>query len=97
MKSSINLVFAAIIFIFAQGAFAHSSIPTPLIKQSSNACENVASKNTKLAGRGCCSRHRGVCGCSGGRAVCCDGSLSPSCGCNSDSIRELMNSSRTKT
>lgn len=33
--------------------------------------------------RGCCSHHGGVCGCSsGGRAVCCDGSLSPSCGCD---------------
>ncbi|PTQ86522.1 hypothetical protein [Agitococcus lubricus] len=30
---------------------------------------------------GCCSHHDGVCGCSGGRAQCCDGSLSPSCGC----------------
>lgn len=32
---------------------------------------------------GCCSHHSGVCGCSAtGRAVCCDGTLSPSCGCN---------------
>lgn len=31
--------------------------------------------------RGCCSWHGGVCGCSSGRAVCCDGSYSPSCGC----------------
>lgn len=32
--------------------------------------------------RGCCSHHEGVCGCSNGRAVCCDGILSPSCGCD---------------
>lgn len=32
-------------------------------------------------GRGCCSHHKGVCGCSGGRTVCCDGTLSPSCNC----------------
>lgn len=31
--------------------------------------------------RGCCSHHGGVCGCSEGRAKCCDGQLSPSCGC----------------
>jgi hypothetical protein len=31
--------------------------------------------------RGCCSHHGGVCGCEKGRAVCCDGRLSPSCGC----------------
>lgn len=39
--------------------------------------------NDIKARRGCCSHHGGVCGCSNsGRAVCCDGSLSPSCGCN---------------
>lgn len=32
--------------------------------------------------RGCCSWHGGVCGCSVGRAVCCDGTVSPSCGCD---------------
>jgi hypothetical protein len=32
--------------------------------------------------RGCCSWHGGVCGCSGGRALCCDGTLSPTCGCD---------------
>ncbi|MFV0627287.1 MAG: hypothetical protein ACK5N8_08065 [Alphaproteobacteria bacterium] len=30
--------------------------------------------------RGCCSWHNGVCGCSGGRTVCCDGTYS-GCGC----------------
>jgi len=30
---------------------------------------------------GCCSWHGGVCGCRDGRALCCDGALSPSCGC----------------
>lgn len=32
--------------------------------------------------RGCCSHHGGVCGCSTGTAKCCDGTLSPSCGCD---------------
>ena len=33
--------------------------------------------------RGCCSHHGGVCGCNdqGTRAKCCDGVLSPTCGC----------------
>jgi len=31
---------------------------------------------------GCCSHHNGVCGCSMGRAMCCDGQPSPSCGCD---------------
>lgn len=30
---------------------------------------------------GCCSWHGGVCGCSNGRKVCCDNTLSPSCKC----------------
>ena len=34
------------------------------------------------ARRGCCSWHSGVCGCATGRAVCCDGTLSPGCGCD---------------
>jgi hypothetical protein len=32
--------------------------------------------------RGCCSHHGGVCGCQNARALCCDGELSPSCGCD---------------
>jgi hypothetical protein len=32
--------------------------------------------------RGCCSHHHGVCGCENGRAACCDGTLSPTCGCD---------------
>ena len=39
--------------------------------------------DTVSARSGCCSHHGGVCGCSGGRQLCCDGSLSPSCTCYS--------------
>lgn len=38
-------------------------------------------QQTLIEKRGCCSWHGGVCGCVGGRAKCCDGTLSPSCGC----------------
>ena len=41
----------------------------------------AGASSEEFARRGCCSHHGGVCGCSGGRAVCCDGALSPSCGC----------------
>jgi hypothetical protein len=34
-----------------------------------------------IAKRGCCSHHGGVCGCSGDMQQCCDGTISPSCGC----------------
>ena len=38
-------------------------------------------KFTLIARSGCCSHHGGVCGCQGERQLCCDGTLSPSCGC----------------
>lgn len=44
----------------------------------------VRDEGLTLAGRGCCSHHKGQCGCEGGRVVCCDGSLSPSCRCEKD-------------
>lgn len=34
------------------------------------------------AGRGCCSTHGGVAGCSGEKLRCGDGSLSPTCSCD---------------
>ena len=53
---------------------------------SSSENESVELLLAKLQGRaersGCCSYHGGVCGCYGGRASCCDSTLSPSCGCN---------------
>lgn len=45
----------------------------------------VASPDCNIFNRsGCCSHHGGVCGCNKNfhRLKCCDGSLSPSCGCN---------------
>lgn len=39
---------------------------------------------------GCCSRYGGVCGCSGGRTKCCDGTLSPTCQCFKDEDKGLQ-------
>jgi endonuclease YncB( thermonuclease family) len=48
------------------------------------ACELLADASPiQPQARGCCSSHGGVCGCSGGRSLCCDGTLSPSCTCTS--------------
>jgi hypothetical protein len=48
-------------------------------------CPDVSSSEPardELARRGCCSHHKGVCGCNdSGRVICCDGVLSPSCRC----------------
>jgi hypothetical protein len=50
-----------------------------------NSCHTYAQLHTDNAEerQGCCSWHGGACGCDEvtGRAVCCDGTLSPSCGC----------------
>lgn len=50
--------------------------------------KNTANMNC-LVGRGCCSSHQGVCGCSNGRAQCCDGTLSPSCRCFKDDVKGI--------
>jgi hypothetical protein len=44
----------------------------------------------KIARSGCCSWHGGVCDCIGGRVVCCDRTFSPTCTCNHDSNKEMM-------
>lgn len=52
-----------------------------LSRDISNMCFLEKDTNRDPQGRGCCSWHQGVCGCQFGRALCCDGTLSPSCGC----------------
>ena len=37
-----------------------------------------------IAKRGCCSHHKGVCGCKKGKVQCCDGTESPTCTCSGD-------------
>ena len=43
---------------------------------------SVFNMDPNAARSGCCSHHEGVCGCQSNRAFCCDGTLSPSCGCD---------------
>ena len=52
---------------------------------TTDVCQKLLASNAsaeELQRSGCCSWHGGVCGCSNGRAKCCDGTLSPSCGCD---------------
>jgi hypothetical protein len=44
----------------------------------------TVNKEVVASHQGCCSHHSGVCGCSGSRLLCCDGTLSPSCQCEKD-------------
>jgi len=57
------------------------SEPTAPTETSSEGCDEAMPPDNLLARQGCCSWHGGVCGCEGNRALCCDGTLSPSCGC----------------
>jgi hypothetical protein len=52
------------------------------INETNNMNYAQSGQKEDIEKQGCCSWHRGVCGCSDGRALCCDGSLSPSCGCD---------------
>lgn len=64
---------------------AHQSIATD--NGNAEACSELEASGATaeiLAKRGCCSHHKGVCGCSGGRVTCCDGTTSPSCTCHRD-------------
>jgi hypothetical protein len=58
---------------FAVVPYDSAASPVEGEKEGTEACDQRP---------GCCSRHGGVCGCRGGRALCCDNSLSPSCGCD---------------
>jgi len=41
-------------------------------------------QESTMAKRGCCSHHKGVCGCKKGKVQCCDGTESPTCRCASN-------------
>lgn len=50
-----------------------------------------------FAQKGCCSSHGGVVGCSGGKQLCADGSLSPTCKCSGGSTGSSSSSSSNST
>jgi len=79
-----KLLFALLLILF-------SNMSTAFDSQCLNVSTSVTSTSSdEVAQRGCCSHHAGVCGCSGGRAVCCDNSFSPTCGCNQNDIKQFL-------
>jgi hypothetical protein len=91
-----RLFFCLLVSIFLIGVEANSSqdelkdsIFPPEIQEMPCQFERSL-KDTELtflfSGAGCCSYHGGVAGCRGGRVVCADGTLSPSCRCQADNI-----------
>lgn len=67
------------IFILVLGCF--SAIPFIRTNKNINSANAYCLVDENRSG--CCSRHGGVCGCNQKthQQKCCDGSLSPSCGC----------------
>jgi len=63
--------------------FALAACTAPQIASlpSCSALNGAYAGSPQIERQGCCSWHGGVCGCSNGRAMCCDGKPSPSCGC----------------
>jgi hypothetical protein len=70
-----------IMLLFSLSAFAEEKSCEQLLKEGAT--------KEQIVQQGCCSHHQGVCSCSGGRAVCCDGQFSPTCGCHGDDIKEF--------
>ncbi len=87
--TALMVIALGIVFISVALAIAKSPVGQPLTEEAlvqtevvpSQRCDEAASAGNLLAQAGCCSWHGGVCGCSGGRTLCCDGTLSPTCGC----------------
>ncbi|WP_148290723.1 hypothetical protein [Sulfuricella denitrificans] len=85
MKKLLFILLASLAF---SGAFADVNTTSQSQDQGliqKEQCQQVLSADKEqVAQRGCCSWQQGVCGCQGGRVVCCDGSNSPSCTCNTE-------------
>ena len=89
------LLIFAVAFALASGpATAGKPQTQQTIEQAHHKSERCQGLNASglepvlLAQSGCCSWHKGVCGCLDGHAACCDGTLSPSCGCRSDDQKD---------
>lgn len=65
---------------------AMADVPQSSVSVSAQESCVTIEAGEKAAQQGCCSWHGGVCGCQGGRVVCCDGRYSPSCGCNKEDV-----------
>jgi hypothetical protein len=67
--------------ILLASVFAASAIATPVAFAAQ--CEPMWDAMASTEKSGCCSHHKGVCGCNNltGMQRCCDGTDSPSCKC----------------
>lgn len=96
MRITASTVLVVVLSIFFSQAQAEDKLGpadqfNAATEQSCESLKQSGVNGVALAKSGCCSWHQGVCGCSGGRQVCCDGSYSPSCTCNTDDPPEIVN------
>ena len=81
------LGFGMLVFIFSNNILASQTIVLPSNKDSlplnNLLCLFSSKGDLSTAKSGCCSWHGGVCGCTGSHQLCCDGTISSSCTCNS--------------
>ncbi|WP_035250463.1 hypothetical protein [Desulfocurvus vexinensis] len=75
---------AVLILLLALSGPALATEPVPVSAFGPGGIQGLPPGEGPLAQRGCCSWHKGVCGCQNGRVVCCDGTLSSTCTCRAD-------------
>lgn len=78
MKFALLVAIFCVTFTLAQAEEA--------LKETKSACRTSIGEKA-VAASGCCSWHDGVCSCSGGDVICCDGTESPSCNCSRENSR----------
>lgn len=83
------LILSIIVFALVTAAVAADDVSTTpseaKITSDAAYCSDDLSPEL-LAKRGCCSWHKGVCGCQNNRVVCCDGTYSPTCTCRGEEV-----------
>jgi hypothetical protein len=81
---SLGLVTVLLLIVWLTLGSAEQLTPVQISHEGTMNSIAMASMENKAVvhRRGCCSHHKGVCGCENGRTLCCDGKLSPSCRCD---------------
>ena len=77
-----KIVILILFIALLSGFISLDSRSNPESRSTDSYFLSQADNSDQVERRGCCSWHGGVCGCENGRAVCCDGTLSPTCGCD---------------
>ena len=95
MKNISIITLITLILSFSVFASTNENESNTLNKSTAVVCKQLKEDNKQdtkeYAQRGCCSWHGGVCGCTGGRVVCCDSTYSPSCLCDKENSPEVTN------